>query len=111
MRPRFAVLGVVIASVAIAVAPGIAAAAPRHNHGLTINATPNPIIAGEGVLSISELDAFARRGGMIQLTKKANRFRFAVNIDAVARNGLRISSKLLQLAEVIHQSDERRRKP
>jgi hypothetical protein len=67
--------------------------------------------AGEGVLSISDLYAFARRGGMIQLTKKANRFRFAVNLDAVHLNGLRISSKLLQLAEVIHQSDERRRKP
>jgi hypothetical protein len=35
--------------------PGIAGAAPRHNHGLTINATPNPIIAGEGVLIYGQL--------------------------------------------------------
>jgi hypothetical protein len=66
---------------------------------------------GAGVLSISELDQFARRGGMIQLTRKANRFQFAVNIDAVNRNGVRISSRLLQLAEVVHQSGELRRKP
>jgi hypothetical protein len=67
--------------------------------------------AGTGVLSISDLDQFARHGGMIELTRKADKIRFAVNIDAVTRNGLRISSKLLQLAEVLHQSDERRRKP
>ena len=67
--------------------------------------------AGASVLSISDLDQFARRGGMIELARKADKFRFAVNIDAVTRNGLRISSKLLQLAEVLHQSDERRRKP
>lgn len=68
-------------------------------------------LAGAGVLSISDLDQFARHGGMIELTRKANQFRFAVNIDSVNRNGLRISSKLLQLAEVVHQSDELRRKP
>ena len=67
--------------------------------------------AGTGVLSISDLDQFARHGGMIELTRKADKIRFAVNIDAVNRNGVRISSKLLQLAEVLHQSDERRRKP
>ena len=67
--------------------------------------------AGAGVLSISDLDQFARHGGMIELTRKTDKIRFVVNIDAVTRNGLRISSKLLQLAEVLHQSDERRRKP
>jgi len=68
-------------------------------------------LAGAGVLSISDLNQFARHGGMIEITRKANRFGFSVNIDAVNRNGLRVSSQLLQLAEVIHQSDERRRKP
>jgi hypothetical protein len=67
--------------------------------------------AGAGVLSISDLNQFARHGGMIEITRNADKFAFAVNIDAVNRNGLRISSKLLQLAEVVHQSDEVRRKP
>ena len=67
--------------------------------------------AGTGVLSISDLDQFARHGGMIELTRKADKIRFAVNIDAVNRNGVRISSKLLQLAEVVHQSPGLRGKP
>jgi len=67
--------------------------------------------AGAGVLSISDLDQFARHGGMIELTKKADKIRFAVNIDAVNRNGVRMSSKLLQLAEVVHQSGELRKRP
>ena len=63
--------------------------------------------AGAGVLSISDLDQFARRGGMIELARKADKFRFAVNIDAMTRQGLRISSKLLQLAEVLHRPTNR----
>ena len=62
--------------------------------------------AGAGVLSISDLSQFARRGGMIEITRKADKFAFAVNVDAVNRNGVRISSRLLQLAEVVHQSGE-----
>ena len=67
--------------------------------------------AGTGVLSISDLDQFARHGGMIELTRKADKIRFAVNIDAVNRDGVHISSKLLQLAEVVHQSRGLRSKP
>jgi hypothetical protein len=55
MRPRFFVLGCALAASAVMSLPGIAGAAPRHNHGLTINATPNPIIAGEGVLIYGQL--------------------------------------------------------
>ncbi|HEY8763059.1 MAG TPA: hypothetical protein VIM18_02610 [Solirubrobacteraceae bacterium] len=55
MRPRFAVLGCALAASAVMSLPGIAGAAPRHNHGLTVNATPNPIIAGEGVLIYGQL--------------------------------------------------------
>ncbi len=68
-------------------------------------------LAGAGVLSISDLSQFARRGGMIEITRKADKFAFAVNLDAANRNGVRISSRLLQLAEVVHQSDEPGRKP
>src|ERR1700758_413479 len=49
MRLRFATLGAALATLVVAVSPAVASAAPRHNHGLTINATPNPILAGEGV--------------------------------------------------------------
>jgi len=56
MRLRFAVLGSVLCALAVAALPGIASAAPRHNHGLTINATPNPIPSGEGVLIYGQLN-------------------------------------------------------
>jgi hypothetical protein len=55
MRPRFAMLASLLAVLAAAVAPGIAGAAPHHNHGLTINATPNPIVSGEGVLIYGQI--------------------------------------------------------
>ncbi len=40
---------------AVMALPGAAAAAPVHNHGLTIAASPNPITAGEGVLIYGQL--------------------------------------------------------
>ena len=61
------------------------------------------------ILTISEFDQFARRGGMIELIKEANKLRFIINVDALTLNGLRISSKLLQLARVVHQSGESRK--
>ncbi len=55
MRPRFVMLCSALSAVALAAAPGLAAAAPEHNHGLTISATPNSIQAGEGVLIYGQL--------------------------------------------------------
>jgi len=56
MRPRFAVLASVMCALVVAALPGIASAAPAHNRGLTINATPNPIPSGEGVLIYGQLN-------------------------------------------------------
>ncbi len=55
MRLRFALLGLLLPVVTIAAAPATAVAAPVHNDGVTINVTPNPIIAGEGVLIYGQL--------------------------------------------------------
>ena len=54
------------------VAPDIASAAPQHNHGLTINATPNPIIAGEGVLIYGQLRGGNVAGQTIMLYHRVN---------------------------------------
>jgi len=59
---------------------------------------------GAAVLTVADFEQFASRGGMIQLIKEENKFRFAVNVDAVNRHGLRVSSRLLQLAEVVHDT-------
>jgi hypothetical protein len=55
MRPRLVALASMLAAILAIAAPAVADAAPRHNRGLTINATPNPILAGEGVLIYGQL--------------------------------------------------------
>jgi hypothetical protein len=56
MRLRFAVLVSVLTAMVAVAAPGVVSAAPHHNHGLTINATPNPITAGDPVLIYGQLN-------------------------------------------------------
>jgi hypothetical protein len=67
MRLRFALLASVVTTSLVVAAPGIATAAPRHNHGLTINATPNPIVAGQGVLIYGALKGSPVQGQPIFL--------------------------------------------
>src|SRR5579859_1726154 len=55
MRLRSAVLVSLLTAFAIAVLPSVASAAPRHNHGLTINVAPQRIQAGEGVIIYGRL--------------------------------------------------------
>ena|SRR5258706_4827652 len=50
------------------------------------------------VLTISELDRFMQSGGMIHFVMEGNKVRFEINDDAAKKAGLRISSKLLNLA-------------
>jgi hypothetical protein len=52
--------------------PGVASAAPIHNRGLTINATPNPIIAGEGILFYGQLKGGTVKGQPIRLYHRVN---------------------------------------
>jgi hypothetical protein len=56
VRLRCVVLSSVVALLGIAALPAIAGAAPHQNHGLTIAATPNPIITGDGVLIYGQLN-------------------------------------------------------
>lgn len=60
MRLRFTVLAVLASALVVVSLPASALAmryhAPRRNHGLTIDATPNPIISGEAVLIYGQLN-------------------------------------------------------
>jgi hypothetical protein len=49
-------------------------------------------------LTVSDLPDFLSRGGMIQFQIVQKRVRFSVNIDAVNRSHLRMSSELLKVA-------------
>lgn len=53
------------------------------------------------ILLVSDSPGFAGRGGHIGLVEDRNRLRFQVNLLAVMDAGMRLSSKLLQLAEIV----------
>ena len=54
------------------------------------------------VLTIGDSPDIARSGGIIGLENVENRIRFQVNLDAAHRSGLRLSSRILDLATSIH---------
>jgi hypothetical protein len=54
-----------------------------------------------GVLTVAETEGFAARGVMVNFVLDAGRVRFEVNLEAVRRARLRLSSKLLRLARVV----------
>jgi hypothetical protein len=56
MRLRLAVLATLVTTLAAFAVTSVASAAPGHNRGLTINAIPNPIDAGEGVIIYGHLN-------------------------------------------------------
>jgi hypothetical protein len=60
--------------------------------------------ASKPLLTVSDLTAFARHGGMIELFAENNRLRFNINVDNAAKAGLHISSSLLQLAAAIEKA-------
>ena len=72
MRPRLAVLAYAIPLLAIVLVPSVTHAAPRHNHRLTIAATPNPVIAGEGVLIYGQLKGADSANQPIRLYHRVN---------------------------------------
>lgn len=60
---------------------------------------------GRHVLLVGESEGFASAGGTIQFVLDQSRVRFVINPDAADRAGLKINSKLLALATIVHDSD------
>jgi hypothetical protein len=59
-------------------------------------------LKGARGLVVGEGEDFAERGGGIQIILEDNRLRFAVNVDALRKARLSVSSKLLALARIVH---------
>ncbi|HZF11715.1 MAG TPA: YfiR family protein [Thermoanaerobaculia bacterium] len=57
-------------------------------------------LRGANVLTVGESDRFLAEGGHIRFFLDANRVRFEVNLAAVERTRIKISSKLLRLAKL-----------
>lgn len=62
-------------------------------------------IRNRSVLAIGESDAFLREGGVINLRVSGNKVKFTVNVSSMQRSGLKISSKLLRLAEIYQEAE------
>ena len=58
-------------------------------------------LKGRNILTVSDIDNFAVRGGMIRLVTENNRIRFRINLEAARGANLTISSKLLRAAEIV----------
>ena len=53
------------------------------------------------VLTVSDMEQFGERGGMVAFTVEDQKVRFNVNVDAVERAGLKMGSQLLKLAKIV----------
>lgn len=83
----------------------------RSAHILFISASERkriPVIVaslrGSTVLTVADTEGFLESGGMIQFLSENDRVRFAVNLDAVKRGKLKLSSKLLSLAKIVGEN-------
>jgi hypothetical protein len=53
------------------------------------------------VLTVSDINQFAQRGGVVGFTVEDNRVRFSINEKVAEKSGLKISSQLLKLAKTV----------
>lgn len=53
------------------------------------------------ILLVSDSPGFAASGGHIELFLSEGKFRFRVNLDSLERSGVKLSSQVLRLAEII----------
>jgi hypothetical protein len=58
-------------------------------------------IKGSGILTVGESEGFTEDGGVINFKLDDGKLRFEIDVDAAARENLRISSKLLSLAQIV----------
>jgi hypothetical protein len=65
------------------------------------------VLGRDGVLTVGDMDGFARSGGIIGFRLEQRRVRFDINPVSAAQAGLRVSSELLKLARIV--SSERGR--
>ena len=70
------------------------------DNGSYLNTLKN--LEGKGILTVGENKKFAQQGGMIGFVMKRNRVRFNINRTIAQKQGLKIHSKLLELALTIY---------
>ena len=61
-------------------------------------------LRNEPVLTVGDMDRFTLAGGIINFRIVENKVRFEINVDAAGRAGLKVSSQLLTVATVVHDT-------
>jgi len=61
-------------------------------------------LTGTSALTVSDIDRFSLRGGIIEFRMVGNRVRFDINRNPAIAARLTISSKLLSVARALHES-------
>jgi hypothetical protein len=64
-------------------------------------------LKGMNILLVGDTEGYAQKGVLINFYMEQNKVRFEINADAVKWSGLRMSSKLLNLAKIVHDSSKR----
>jgi hypothetical protein len=59
------------------------------------------LLEGKSVLTVSEINDFAERGGIIQLKTENNKVAFDINLEAARRAELVMNAQLLKLARIV----------
>ncbi len=65
------------------------------------------LIGSESVLTVSDIDRFSLRGGVIEFSMVGNRVRFDISRSPAIAARLTISSKLLSVARAVHEGETR----
>jgi hypothetical protein len=62
------------------------------------------LTSGNHILTVSDLEGFAKKAGMVGFVKDNNKIRFEINLDAAQKENIKIRSQLLTLAKEIYSS-------
>ncbi len=63
-------------------------------------------VRGKSVLTVGDTESFPRDGGMVGLVRTGDQVRIEVNLGVVQGAGLKISSRVLDLAVIVHSKPE-----
>ncbi|PCJ98091.1 MAG: hypothetical protein COA45_08030 [Zetaproteobacteria bacterium] len=58
-------------------------------------------VEGKNILSVSDIEDFAKKGGIIGFVTRYNKIKLQINPSTAQKSSLKISSRLLKLAEII----------
>lgn len=58
-------------------------------------------LANKPILAVSDIKGFAGGNGMIELATKSGKIKLLINLKAVKLSGLKLSSNLIELAQVV----------